>query len=652
MIVDLAGLSDCFSLFVFISDTREDLHMITKNTHTSDCSIGEVDYLNFPNVEPDNLNLPNVEPGRLHLPSVEPDHLNIADVGQNYLNLPNVEPDLLHLANVEPEHLSLANVERDYLNLANVEPHSMQTRDCFLRQVDYLNLSNVEPHSKDRSFKVCRDLMNDESFSNESGCHDWIKQFMALGSLDSDKEKAVHRCCELYGRLKSFAVCQDIVERGFNVNAADVDGMTLLHVAFLQNNYLLVYFLLEKGARITSPDSNNELPFMSSSFGAIVEDYFILKLKPLIPKSRECRIRHLRVCQDWNENGKIKCVISIYGRMPINDMRKLNRTVKNGVGIVVKEINSSESKMMQMYETGTTHSAKRTYLSADCAASLFNNHSNLNMVSVSSIKSIRFGRKYHSISKETCITLYCDNKGLIPIGEDKFPTRIGKYVTDVREGYCSFAANELTHGETIKRSAFQKTGTLGGFVNLPNGREGFLTCAHVLHSLDELYSSSFKKGENVALVKNSREYNIGKIEDAVFLTGRPSDVSVDAAIVEINDNARGSGNFPIIDARQRNITGKIETTIIIPSVKKTLLAVLKSGLTFQSLFYILYKICEGLLYEYRYFIFIAFTISHINHMKMYGLRKYDNNFFLSIYLNLCFANHVQRPQTYYYRSLI
>ena len=378
---------------------------------------------------------------------------------------------------------------------------------------------------------------------------------------------------ELYGRLKSFAVCQDIVGRGFNVNAAYVDGMTLLHVAFLQNNYLLVYFLLEKGARITSPHSNKELPFMSSSFGAmqskqnsgIVEDYLIFKLKPLIPKSTEFRIRHLRFCQDWNENGKIKFVISVSGRMPIDDMRTLNTTVKNGVRIVVKETDSTESKLMQRYENKSAHLSASVHLSSHCAASLFNNHSNVNMVSVSNLKSKGFGKdSYHSISNETCITLYCDHKGLIPIGEDRFPTRIGEYVTDVREGYCTFAANELTHGETIKRSAFHKTGTLGGFVDLPNRRKGFLTCAHVLHTLDELNSRSFKTNEVVALLKNNREYNIGKIKDAIFITGRPSEVSVDAAIVEIDENTCGSGNFPNIDVHQRNITGKIETAM--PSV--------------------------------------------------------------------------------------
>ena len=567
--------------------------MITKNTHTSDCSIREVDYLNFQNVEPDNLNLPNVEPDRLplpsvepdhlHLPNVEPDYLNIADIRQNYLNLPKIEPDLLHLATVDPEHLSLANVdpdylnlanvEPDYLNLANVEPHSMQTSDCFLRQVDYLNLSNVEPHSRDRSYKVCRDLMKYESFSNESGIHYWIKKLMTLGLLDSVKEKAVHRCCKLYGRVKSLAVCRNIIGRGFNVNAGDVKGMTLLHVAFLQNNYCLVYFLLEKDARITSLDSNNELPFMSSSFGAmrskqnleIVEDYLTLKLKPLIPKSTECRIRHVRLCQDCNENGKIKFVISVSRRMPMGDMRKLNSTVKNGVGIVVKETDSTESKLLQRYETKSAHLATTVHLSSHCAASLFTNHSNVNMVSVSALKSKGFGKdSYHSISNKTCIALHCDHKGIIPIGEDKFPKRIGEYVTDVREGYCTFAANELTHGETIKRSAFHKTGTLGGFVDLPNRRKGFLTCAHVLHTLDELNSRSFKTNEVVALVKNNREYNIGKIKDAIFITGRPSEVSVDAAIVEIDENTCGSGNFPNIDVHQRNFTGKIETAM--PSV--------------------------------------------------------------------------------------
>ena len=236
-------------------------------------------------------------------------------------------------------------------------------------------------------------------------------------------------------------------------------------------------------------------------------------------------------------------------------LRKLNSTFKNGVKIVAKETVTLESKMLHRYEAENRDSTKTVYLSADCAASIFDKHSNLNMVSISSLKSKRFGREYHTICRETCYTLYCDHKGFVPIREDEFPTHIGDYMTDVREGHCSFASNELLHGETIKRSNLDKTGTLGGFVDLPNGHRGFLTCSHVLHTLDELISRSFKRDELVIQVKDGRECNIGKIKEAVFMTDSQSEVSVDATLVQIEGNTHGCGKFPYMEDHQRRFTG-------------------------------------------------------------------------------------------------
>ena len=407
---------------------------------------------------------------------------------------------------------------------------------------------------------MCTDVIKDESFSNKWGIDGWMETLFLLALPNHHEDQTVnHRCCKLYRTVKSFGTCKEILKRGFSVNSANAGGMTMLHMAFRQNNYPLIHFLLDKGARLTSLGSNNVLPFMSSGELRskqnlkMVEEYLISKHTSL---TRSCKkYRSFRLCKDVNDKGNIVFVISVSGMLLLDDLQIHNNTYKNGVKIVVKQTDSSESKMALMYETEETHSAKTVNLSSDCAALLFTNHSNLNMVSISKIKSKRFGREYHSISNETCITLYCDHKGLIPIGENEFPSQIGEHPTDVREGYCSLASNELTHGETIKRPDLNKTGTIGGFVDLPNGRKGFLTCAHVLHTLDELKDHSFKIDEHVVQVKDSRENRIGKIKEAVFITGRQSEVSVDAALIQIEGNVSGSKNFPNIEAHQLNFTG-------------------------------------------------------------------------------------------------
>ena len=167
---------------------------------------------------------------------------------------------------------------------------------CFIRQFDYLNLANIEPHSNDPSIEVCTDLIEDESFPKEWDFNDWIQKLLILGLSHSKQRNLVHhQCCKLYGTVRSFAICQDILSRGFRVNASNAGGMTLLQVAFRQTNYPLIYYLLEKDGRITTLDSNNDLPFMSSGLGEMqsqrylkmVEDYLMFKLAPLIFTSKQ-----------------------------------------------------------------------------------------------------------------------------------------------------------------------------------------------------------------------------------------------------------------------------------------------------------------------------------------------------------------------------
>ena len=66
--------------------------------------------------------------------------------------------------------------------------------------------------------------------------------------------------------------------------------------------------------------------------------------------------------------------------------------------------------------------------------SLMKEHSNLFMVSTSKLKSEGYGTKHSNIYEETCIVLYVDVKGFIPLGENPFQRKLDEFPVDVREG--------------------------------------------------------------------------------------------------------------------------------------------------------------------------------------------------------------------------
>ena len=63
-------------------------------------------------------------------------------------------------------------------------------------------------------------------------------------------------------------------------------------------------------------------------------------------------------------------------------------------------------------------------------------HKNLNILSVSPIKSQNFGNKDQKVlyTIETCVVFFVLVKGYIPIEEEEFPKYINRFKTDVREG--------------------------------------------------------------------------------------------------------------------------------------------------------------------------------------------------------------------------
>ncbi|XP_033759260.1 uncharacterized protein LOC117341496 [Pecten maximus] len=208
---------------------------------------------------------------------------------------------------------------------------------------------------------------------------------------------------------------------------------------------------------------------------------------------------------------------------------------------------------------------------------LWNNHSNLNIITGSNVKSRTNGSV---VEKTACVVLYCSTKGVIPMGEDEFPRQLRINNDDsidvyVREGFFAYGGYQtspstsphqtLKMGCNIGRLTPQWDarghllpnlgGTLGPFVKY-NGNDGFLTCAHVLFDIPSpTHVIDFTGDINnlIEVVQPSMDSTVyqygnggtggaacGIVDRARFLPNLPT--SVDAAVVRITDPARKPTN--------------------------------------------------------------------------------------------------------------
>ncbi|XP_021359652.1 uncharacterized protein LOC110454473 [Mizuhopecten yessoensis] len=198
---------------------------------------------------------------------------------------------------------------------------------------------------------------------------------------------------------------------------------------------------------------------------------------------------------------------------------------------------------------------------------LWKKHSNLNIITGSHIK---YRRNGSDIEKRHCVVLYCSTKGVIPLGEERFPRRLyidkDDYIdVDVREGFfeqskyitqpSTWPHPTLKMGCNIGRLTPQYNpqgnllpnlgGTLGPYVRY-NGSLGFLTCAHVLFDIPSpTYTLNFTPSlaHSVEVVQPSTDATqfqggvaCGVVERAIFDPTRTP--SVDAAVVRLTDIAR------------------------------------------------------------------------------------------------------------------
>ncbi|KAL3855700.1 hypothetical protein ACJMK2_014905 [Sinanodonta woodiana] len=210
----------------------------------------------------------------------------------------------------------------------------------------------------------------------------------------------------------------------------------------------------------------------------------------------------------------------------------------------------------------------------DCIAKnterLMNEHSNLSIIAASTVKAMGFNGCLSEckLIQSMCIVLYVPIKGIIPVGEKEFLKDIDGLSTDVREGEFVFHGRNkaekwhpnLRMGCLIS-TKHQQSGTLGGFIDLPGGKTGCITAAHVVLNDQQIkyyikskktkkarYNASLAKGQDIIEIYQPtlESAAFGKVSQIAFEEGNKSTPSVDAAIIEITDHGRTptTGLFP------------------------------------------------------------------------------------------------------------
>ena len=180
---------------------------------------------------------------------------------------------------------------------------------------------------------------------------------------------------------------------------------------------------------------------------------------------------------------------------------------------------------------------------------LMKTHSNLQIVSASRLRSKHEGE---SFIIGPCIVLYVHVKGMIPVKEEPFPPTVGDFPVDVREGvFTNFADPRLAIGSTIKGKK-DTSGKIAGFVQLPNGNIGSLTCAHVfdIHENMEVDDTESTKEDVYQLSPSGSSDPFGKVYQRIYEPGFLKNeseykIGIDAALIEITDKLRypKDGNY-------------------------------------------------------------------------------------------------------------
>ncbi|MEW8548117.1 MAG: hypothetical protein AB2693_31830 [Candidatus Thiodiazotropha sp.] len=203
---------------------------------------------------------------------------------------------------------------------------------------------------------------------------------------------------------------------------------------------------------------------------------------------------------------------------------------------------------------------------------LMKEHTNLLIISASNIKSKGFNSKEAILKMQICIALYVQIKGIIPFGENHFPTNLDGFPVDVREGrFTTYSKNPDDFHERLLMgcqivTAYNTCGTLGGFVYLENGNVGCLTCCHVFETPESTEDYN-KDPDSHAHVKRDvfqpapqTEFKFGNLIKFINEAGHSADIGVDAALIEIINPFRipTAGEFPNATS---SVTGNCYTSL-------------------------------------------------------------------------------------------
>lgn len=222
-----------------------------------------------------------------------------------------------------------------------------------------------------------------------------------------------------------------------------------------------------------------------------------------------------------------------------------------------RDLVTSTDKLLPLQACLAKHSPK-----------LFQDHSNLKIISASKIKSRGYSitNEENIIVEETdCVVLYVHIKGIIPIGEKQFPRELDGFLVDVREGcfhtymlpHVPSDTQEYQKNLTIGcqiASSYEKVGSIGGFVQLPNRSIGCLTCWHIFDTKESkselskelLNRAKFKRDVFQPYPYPQNDYKIGTVFEGSMTSGSETSIGVDAALIEITERHREpqNGQFP------------------------------------------------------------------------------------------------------------
>ncbi|XP_053373189.1 uncharacterized protein LOC123532803 [Mercenaria mercenaria] len=258
----------------------------------------------------------------------------------------------------------------------------------------------------------------------------------------------------------------------------------------------------------------------------------------------------------------------VFAAITATKIQTVNAFDYNVEQICIDEVNNSqENKDIQQRENSNSVPEEKINKAVRRmkrhSQGLMKRHSNITRISVSWIKSTRYGLADAAMTNEVCISLYVPKKGLIPIDEEPFPKILNGFSVDVREGICvPFLGSHDVHdtvkmGCAISGQSFagqSNIGTLGGFIEIEN-EIYCLTCAHVfaqnpnLKNLQRngIWAAKFPVDDNsvnYVYQPTPPSEPFGTLVRAVFIEGGDGTTGVDAAVIHVRKRFPNSGIFP------------------------------------------------------------------------------------------------------------